>query len=610
MGYFLFPAPRRAVFRDRKFDYSNAGWIKVYAGADDIFKEAALDFTVAASECFPDGLELCAGGPSAGSMLLEIFEPDSSLGEQQYRMSSSKHGISLRGGSAAALFYGLQTLRQLLPQCGVFVPEFDIDDSPDFGVRGFMLDVSRCKVPKMDELLEFVELLASLKYNQLQLYIEHTFAFAAHSDVWAEASPFSAAEILRLDLFCKRHYIELAPNLNSFGHLERWLRHEPYKHLAECPSGFSLPNGITRPHGGVLKPNDGSLEFLDSLYREYLPNFSSRNFNIGCDETWELGQGWSRDLCAEKGSTRVYFDFLLNICDLSKKHGCRPMFWGDIILHQPDLIGELPAGITALNWGYEADHPFADEGAAFARSGVPFYVCPGTSAWNSISGRTDNCLDNILSAAVNGSANGAAGFLMTDWGDGGHHQYAPVSWVGICAGGAYSWCHEVNRHADIGEAIDVLIANDSAGVLGDYLLEFGRLCNVFGKKPKNSTVYNRALFTEKLTAVPFVEDFSVDETHKAMRRLLELRGHLASAAPGGENGRLIIEELMNASLMVECGLCKMLMMKGEKIDIPALRSQFRLLIGKHEELWMRRNRSGGLHESSASLRKAMAALDG
>ena len=122
-----------------------------------------------------------------------------------------------------------------------------------------------------------------------------------------------------------------------------------------------------------------NIKFLDSLYSEYLPNFSSRKFNIGCDETEELGKGASKKLCEEKGNTRVYLDFLLQVNELARKHGRDTMFWGDIILHNPELISKLPNNITALNWGYEKDHPFEDETAKFAQAKVPFYVCPGTS---------------------------------------------------------------------------------------------------------------------------------------------------------------------------------------------------------------------------------------
>ena len=69
-------------------------------------------------------------------------------------------------------------------------------------------------------------------------------------------------------------------------------------------------------------------------------------------------------------------------------------FWGDIVLQHPDLIPEIPKDVIALAWGYEANHPFELECARFAEAGIPFYVCPGTSSWCSLGGRTANALGN------------------------------------------------------------------------------------------------------------------------------------------------------------------------------------------------------------------------
>ena len=72
-----------------------------------------------------------------------------------------------------------------------------------------------------------------------------------------------------------------------------------------------------------------------------LPNFSSRFFNVGCDETWDLGRGQSKKLCVAKGQGRVYLDFLKQIHREVSARGKRMMFWGDIILKYPKLIAEL-----------------------------------------------------------------------------------------------------------------------------------------------------------------------------------------------------------------------------------------------------------------------------
>ena len=104
-------------------------------------------------------------------------------------------------------------------------------------IVGYMLDVSRYRVPTMETVKRQVDILAELGYNHFQLYTEHTFAYPGHEDVWREASPFTPAEIRELDAYCAERGIELVPNQNSFGHLEHWLSHPAYNHLAEAPQG-------------------------------------------------------------------------------------------------------------------------------------------------------------------------------------------------------------------------------------------------------------------------------------------------------------------------------------------------------------------------------------
>ena len=74
-----------------------------------------------------------------------------------------------------------------------------------------------------------------MKFNQLQLYMDHSFAYPGHEVVWQDASPLPAEDIRALDRYCADRHMELVPNQNSFGHMERWLRHEKYAHQAEIP---------------------------------------------------------------------------------------------------------------------------------------------------------------------------------------------------------------------------------------------------------------------------------------------------------------------------------------------------------------------------------------
>ena len=197
----------------------------------------------------------------------------------------------------------------------------------------------------------------------------------------------------------------------------------------------------------------------------------------------------------QRGAGRVYLDFLLGVYREVARRGHTMQFWGDIIMKYPELIQELPKDTIALEWGYDAAHPFAEHSARFAASGIPFYVCPGTSAWNTLAGRTDNCLANTLNAAESGLKNGACGYLNTDWGDRGHWQVLPVSFLGYAAGAAYSWAVESNRSLDITQALSIHAFADASGIMGRLAYELGNVYKVAGVEPHNSSVINNVLQT-------------------------------------------------------------------------------------------------------------------
>ncbi len=358
-----------------------------------------------------------------------------------YTLSITKEGIRIQYRQEGGLRAAVATLRQLLREYGRRLPQLLIRDFPDFPHRGVMLDVSRGRVPNLETLMSLVDHLTDFKINEFQLYTEHTFAYRNYEPVWRGWGPLTGEELLKLDAHCRQLGIELVPNQNSFGHLRYWLQYPPLRRLAEVSEPYEGADGTFLRYPTTLAPNHpGTLPFLRGLYDELLPCFTSRRFNVGCDETWDLGRGQSKALCETSGKGRVYVDFLKRIHREVSGRGGQMMFWGDIILHYPKLIRELPRDIIALNWGYEANHPFERETDQFAQSRMPFYVCPGTSTWMTLIGRHDNAFENLTRAAGAGRRHGAIGYLNTDWGDGGHPQPLAVSYVPYAVGAALSWC--------------------------------------------------------------------------------------------------------------------------------------------------------------------------
>ena len=366
------------------------------------------------------------------------FAPDHPEG---YALTITRSGIDIHYREMGGLRAAFATLRQLFREYRRRLPCVSIQDYPDFSRRGVMLDISRGRVPKAETLHHLVELLATFKINEFQLYTEHTFAYRNYRPVWNGWGPLTGKEIEGLDARCRALGIDFVPNQNSFGHLRYWLEYPPLKKLAEVSEPYESADGTFLRYPTTLAPNHpDTLPFLRELYDELLPHFSSPNFNVGCDETWDLGRGQSRALCERKGKGRVYLDFLKKIHREVSIRNRRMQFWGDIILHYPELIKELPNDVVALNWGYEKNHPFEQEAETFGKSKLQFYVCPGTSTWMSLIGRHDTAFANLRSAANAGRKHGALGYLNTDWGDGGHPQPLAVSYAPYLVGASVSWC--------------------------------------------------------------------------------------------------------------------------------------------------------------------------
>lgn len=429
--------------------------------------------------------------PSAVKIICTDAAPEQTEG---YALTIDRTGIMIQFREPSGLRAAAATLRQLLREYGRRLPCLKIRDWPDFARRGVMLDISRGRVPRLETLLDLAEKLADLKINELQLYTEHTFAYRKYKRIWQSWGALTAKEIRILDDRCRELGIDLVPNQNSFGHLRYFLADPRLKKLGELsePYEADTKDFVRRPT--TLAPkHPGTLPFLRGLYDELLPNFSSQYFNVGCDETWDLGKGQSKELCKKLGKGQVYFDFLKQIHREVSARGKTMMFWGDIILKYPNLIKELATfggtdpNITALNWGYEANHPFDKEAAQFARAGIRFYVCPGTSTWQTLLGKHDNALANLRVAAKVGKKHGAIGYLNTDWGDGGHPQPLAVSWPMFAAGAALSWNASSLDEAVLKRVLTRDIYEDSGGKIAEVAFRLGFVYQKLGINAVNET---------------------------------------------------------------------------------------------------------------------------
>lgn len=406
-------------------------------------------------------LSLRRGKPERGDIVLTRGH---GLAGQGYLLHISPDGVMIRGGDRQGVVYGVQTLRQVLHEHGALLPEIWIEDEPYFRYRGFYHDVTRGRVPTLDSLKELVDTMYAYKLNQLQLYVEHTYLFRNFSEVWRTDTPLTAEDILALDQYCDERGIELIPSLACFGHMFEVLRTKSFGHLCELPDGEKLPSTYPNRmrHHTINVTGERALPFIYGMIEEYMPLFRSKHFNICADETFDLGKGKSGPRAQVVGVDRLYIDFLKALCRFLLKHGKTPMFWGDIIAQNPEMVKELPEGVICLNWGY---HPRqTDENIRrLAAAGAVQYVCPGVGGWNRWLNLLQSSYDNITRMCRYGREYGAIGVLTTDWGDYGHINHPPFSFPGLIYGAAFSWSEKEIPFDRINEEISRLLYHDRTG---------------------------------------------------------------------------------------------------------------------------------------------------
>ncbi|GAG41300.1 unnamed protein product, partial [marine sediment metagenome] len=234
----------------------------------------------------------------------------------------------------------------------------------------------------------------------------------------------SKEEIRELDEYAKNYHIELVPSFQALGHFHQILKHKEYAHLSETESRWSLSPA-----------KEDSYKLLEDLFSEIVPAFSSKFFNIGCDEVWDLGRGKSKKMAQRMGKGGLYLYHILRVKKMLDKYGKTTMLWGDMLLHQPELTFELPRDVVILNWHYGTDRleerdyyrPFLEP---FQKAELDQFACTGTSSWLRLFPDLKVANKNMRCFISEAYKYGVRGVLNTNWGDDGNYNLLGYAWYG------------------------------------------------------------------------------------------------------------------------------------------------------------------------------------
>ena len=393
-----------------------------------------------------------------------IFKCDNSLNEEGYKIIiDDKVNISYKTLNGA--FYSLLTLGQIL--VNEVVPYLEIEDYPVVKTRGFMLDISRDKVASVATIKQVIDLIAKLKMNHFELYVEgFSYEYQSFSKFLEKDGYITKDEYKELEDYAFSRFVDFVPNQNGFGHMAKWLETEEFKDLAVCPEGIFLWGRHRKPT--TLDPLDErSIELVKAMYEEMLPGRKSKYFNMNFDEPFELGHGKTEGMDV----ATLYTDYMLKVYKEIKKYDKLPLIWGDVLIRHPDKIDLLPKDMTFIDWGYDASSPFDRHAKMLEEKKVDFMTAPGTTSWCSFFGRYIDWYENIKNAVDAVVNNGGKGVLLTDWGDFGHLQFLPVSYGPIVYSGLYSWSHQEGSILTVRDFLNDVIYQDKNEVIGDLLLD-------------------------------------------------------------------------------------------------------------------------------------------
>lgn len=533
----LVPQPRQVVLRPNRFWLNSKTRVVLADPRSEEDRFAVADFAGDVQETAKLAIKI--GGPhSSRSILIGNIDLPSvqtalkrlgisapaNLDPEGYVLVVNPDEVLVAGKSAAGTFYGLQTLKQLVRGEGAvaFIPAVEIVDWPAMRWRAVSDDISRGPVPTVDYIKRQLRTFAAFKLNMHSFYMEQTFASSANPLIGPAGGSLTPDEIRELVTYARRYHIELVPEQQTFGHLHKALKLEKYNELAETP------------YGDVLSPQqEGSYKLIAAWYRELNELFPGKFFHIGADETFELGEGQSREAARVRGVGAIYFEHLNRVREVLKPYDRRLMFWGDIALNHPDLIGSIPKDMIAMNWDYAPKDDYLPRIKPFKDAGLEEFVCPGVHNWNQIFPNLDASSRNIANFVRDGQASGALGMMNTSWDDDGESLFE-MTWYGIVLGAAASWQNRVvdknafdndfdwaffrNEGHEFSEALHVL-----GGVNG--LLGIGASDELFWRDPFDSSFQMqartlRSQVREMRLAVENVDESLLRNEAKARRNRL------------------------------------------------------------------------------------------
>jgi hexosaminidase len=383
---------------------------------------------------------------------------DPAMRPEGYVLLTGKRDAFVIGHTGAGVFYGVQTLKQLVTTgaAGSELRGAAIRDWPAMRWRGVHDDLSRGPVPTLAFQEAQIRTFAAYKLNVYSPYFENTMQYASDPLPALPGASVSAEDAKTLVEYARRYHVTIVPEQEAFGHLHKVLTWQQYAPLAEIPNGAVLT---------PLQP--GSMHLITRWFGELATDYPGPFLHLGADETFELGQGQTANEVKARGRGAVYIDFLSQIHQALAPLHRRLLFWGDVAMNSPALVPRLPHDMIAVAWDYEPEpQGYAAWLDPYTRAGMETWVSPGVSNWKRVWPNFNIALENIQGFVADGQKAGSTGMLNTIWNDDGEGLFLE-DWYAVLFGAAAAWQPGKSDIAQFQQAFGPVFHGDATGAIND-----------------------------------------------------------------------------------------------------------------------------------------------
>jgi hypothetical protein len=391
--------------------------------------------------------------------------------EEAYVLDIGKETIRVSGGGEAGLFYGIQTLIQLLEEAGWqdgVIPGMVISDWPELRERWVHFNYF-FHLDRFEYIQEAIRKLAGYKVNGIVFEFEDQFGYRKYPTI-AAPTAFSPQQVKELSRFARQYHIDLIPLVQGFGHAAYILKHDEFKHLREDPKIFQ----------SFCPLREETYDLIFDLFSETIEATPGvEYFHIGGDEVRVMGEC---PLCQEKkkeiGELGLYLSWLNRVNKFMQEHDRSIVFWDDMPLKKAgvyqttrvDLPGEVfdsvwsiggarldsvvdlfPRENVFMRWNYG---PARSRGNIrtldwYRDNGFDRMIATAVIGNHPLIQDYGHYPENIRSFITLGAGKEVLGVLCTAWGDDAGNHFE-IYWMGFLATAEFAWSsdhpHSVDRY--------------------------------------------------------------------------------------------------------------------------------------------------------------------